>query len=218
MKVAASLSVFSLDSVAHIFGGKPWIAKYFAVGLRRTCRHLCWLLSSNPHPTGLTCIILNITRDFTSLKFWLSLKCCRFQTWQFEAQKGSIIPSDPPPQLQIPIDLKKEKKKNETNSPSREWERKQSGLWKCALIFSHSSAPLPLIQTILKVILRNLESWFTTRPCHLNQVSQWSETKVQHRSEPRERAEPSSSWQLSFSGCDLGGGSLHCSPAPSVLL
>lgn len=111
MKVAASLSVFSLDSVAHIFGGKPWIAKYFAVGLRRTCRHLCWLLSCNPHPTGLTCIILNITRDFTSLKFWLSLKCCRFQTWQFEAQKGSIIPSDPPPQLQIPIDLKKEKKK-----------------------------------------------------------------------------------------------------------
>lgn len=77
---------------------------------------------------------------------------------------------------------------------------------------------LPLIQMILKVILRILESWFTAQPCHLNQLSQWSETKVQHQSEPRERAEPSGGWQLSFSGCDLGGGLLHCSPASSVLL
>lgn len=146
MKVAASLSVFSLDSVAHIFGGKPWIAKYFAVGLRRTCRHLCWLLSSNPHPTGLTCIILNITRDFTSLKFWLSLKCCRFQTWQFEAQKGSIIPSDPPPQLQIPIDLKKEKKKK--MKPTSQQGMGKKTIWPlkmCAYLFPffRSFAPHP---------------------------------------------------------------------------
>lgn len=46
-----------------------------------------------------------------------------------------------------------------------------------ALVFS-SSRSLPLAQMIPKVILRNLESWFTARACHLNQASQWKQTKV----------------------------------------
>lgn len=133
MKVAATLSVFSLDSAAHIFGGKPWVAKCFAVGSRGTCQHPCSLLSSNPHPTGLTCIILNITRDFTSLKFWLSMKCCRFQTWQFEAQNGLIIPSDPAPNSKYRL-IQKRKKMNQ-QSQQGVGKKTQSGLWNVRLSF-----------------------------------------------------------------------------------
>lgn len=88
----------------------------------------------------------------------------------------------------------------------------------CAYLFPFFRSFAPHLSDPKSNFKKNLESWFTTRPCHLNQVPQWSETKVQHRSEPRERAEPSGAWQLSFSGCDLGGGQLHCSPASSVLL
>lgn len=70
--------------------------------------------------------------------------------------------------------------------PQGTWKKTLSVIWKCALIFSLACILLPFIQMIPKVILRNLQSWFTTRPRHLNQVSQWGETKVQHQSGPRE--------------------------------
>lgn len=53
-------------------------------------------------------------------------------------------------------------------------------IWKCAPLHScfYPCVLYPSPQMILKVILRNLESWFTAPACHLNQVSQWNETKV----------------------------------------
>lgn len=227
-----SVSV-SLDDVIGSFCRKAWELLNVLQLPRGPCRKswpICLLLSSNPHQASSLCVrhhisqlpfVLSISLSFRRGKEKKNtIKKLQEADYCFIDTAGLEIVSFSPPSLDTELTLRT--LWSDGNDPAGNGKD-------IAICHLKMSARLFLFFFILafftprpndskKAILRNLESWFTARPCHLNQVSQWNETKVQHQPEPRERAEPSGGWQLSFSARDLGGGPLHCSPASSVLL